>query len=293
MSTLKVGILLTLLTALLVWLGNFIGGQAGMIIALVFAAVMNIGSFWFSDKIVLAMTRAQPLEPSQAPRLFQLVQRLAERAGVPMPKLYVVPDPSPNAFATGRNPEHGIVAVNQGLLDILDQEEVEGVIAHEIGHIKHRDTLTMAIVATMAGAVMMIANLLQFAAFFGGMSRDDDERGNPLGMLAAAFLAPIAATLIQMGISRAREYEADRIGAEIAGSGRGLRDALVKLHRGVQAVPGHTPPQAAHLNIVNPFTGLRGMAALFSTHPPVEERVRRLDTMEKQLTGAHASMRGV
>lgn len=286
MSTLKVGILLTLLTALLVWLGNLIGGQAGMVIALIFAAVMNIGSYWFSDKIVLSMTRAQPIEPDQAPKLYQIVRRLADRAGVPMPRLYVVPDPSPNAFATGRNPEHGVVAVNQGLLDILDQEEVEGVIAHEIGHIKHRDTLTMAIVATVAGAVMMIANMLQFAAFFGGMRSDDEDGGNPIGMLAAALLAPFAATLIQMGISRAREYEADRLGAEIAGTGRGLRDALVKLHQGVQAVPGHTPPQAAHLNIVNPFTGLGGMAALFSTHPPVEERVRRLDAMERELRGA-------
>lgn len=284
MSTLKVGFLLTLLTALLVWLGNLLGGQAGMLIALVLAAVMNIGSYWFSDKIVLSMTKAQPIERSQAPRLYQIVEQLSQRAGVPMPRLYVVPDPSPNAFATGRNPEHGVVAVNQGLMDILDQEEVTGVIAHEIGHIKHRDTLTMAIVATVAGAVMMIANILQFTAFFAG-GRDDEEGGNPLGMLVAAMVAPIAAMLIQMGISRAREYEADRLGAEIAGTGRGLRDALVKLHQGVQQVPGHTPPQAAHMNIVNPFTGLGGLSALFSTHPPVEERVRRLDAIEHQLSG--------
>lgn len=279
MNTLKVGLLLTALTALLVWLGNFLGGTAGMVIALVLAAVMNLGSFWFSDKLVLKMTRAQPVDRSQAPELHAMVERLSERAGIPVPALYVVPDPSPNAFATGRSPEKGVVAVNQGLLDILDRDEVEGVIAHEIGHIKHRDTLTMAIVATIAGAVMMISNMLQFAAFFGG--GNDEEGGvNPLAALAMAMVAPIAAMLIQMGISRAREYEADRLGAEIAGTPLGLRDALLKLHRGVQAVPGHVPPQTAHLCIVNPFTGVGGLAALFSTHPPVQERVRRLEALQ-------------
>lgn len=248
-----------------------------MIIAVVLAAAMNLGSFWFSDKIVLAITKAQPVDESQAPRLYSMVARLSERANIPMPRLYVVPDPSPNAFATGRSPKNGVVAVNQGLLDILNESEVEGVIAHELAHIKHRDTLTMAIVATVAGAVMLIANILQWTSIFGG--HDSEEGGNPIAALAVAMLAPFAATLIQLGISRAREFEADKLGAEIAGNSLGLRNALVKLHRGVEAVPGAMPPQAAHMCIVNPFSGLGGMAKLFSTHPPVEERVRKLDAL--------------
>ena len=281
MSTIKVALLLTALTGLLVWLGNLFGGTGGMVIALVIAAVMNIGSYWFSDKIVLAMTRAKPVDEAEAPALYRMVRQLSERAAIPMPRLFVVPDPSPNVFATGRSPAHGVVAVNQGLLDILDRDEVEGVVAHEIAHIKHRDTLTMAIVATVAGAIMVIADIMRFSAFF-GFGRDDDE-GNPLAMLAMAFVAPIAAMLIQMGVSRAREYEADRAGAEIAGTGRGLQDALVKLHNGVLREPGHMPAQAAHMCIVNPFTGLRGLASLFSTHPPVEERIRRLEALERDL----------
>lgn len=281
MSTVKVAILLTALTGLLVWLGHLFGGTGGMVIAVVIAAVMNLGSYWFSDKIVLAMTRAQPVDESQAPELYRMVRQLSERADIPMPRLFVVPDRSPNAFATGRSPAHGVVAVNQGLLDILDRKEVEGVIAHEIAHIKHRDTLTMAIVATVAGAVMVIADIMRFSAFF-GFGRDDDD-GNPLVLLAMAIVAPLAAMLIQMGVSRAREYEADRLGAELAGTGRGLQNALVKLHNGVLHEPGHMPAQAAHLCIVNPFAGLKGLTSLFSTHPPVEERIRRLEALEPEL----------
>ncbi|MBS1712822.1 MAG: zinc metalloprotease HtpX [Armatimonadetes bacterium] len=284
MSTVKVAFLLTLLTGLLVWLGNLFGGTGGMVAALGIAAVLNLGSYWFSDKIVLRMTRAEPVDEAQAPELYRMVARLSERAAVPMPRLYVVPDRSPNAFATGRNPANGVVAVNQGLLDILDRTEVEGVIAHEIAHIKHRDTLTMAVVATVAGAVMVIADIMRFSAFF-GFGRDDDE-ANPVAMLAMAFVAPIAAMLIQMGVSRAREYEADRLGAELAGTGRGLQNALMKLHNGVLQEPGHMPAQAAHLCIVNPFSGLKGLVSLFSTHPPVDERIRRLEALEPDLRRA-------
>lgn len=280
MNTLKAGLLLAALTGLFVVVGNALGGQTGMVLGLLLAAVMNIGSYWFSDKIVLKMTRAQPVSPQQAPELYEMVGRLSERAGIPAPRLYVVPDPSPNAFATGRNPQNGVVAVNQGLLDILDRREVEGVVAHEIAHIKHRDTLTMAIVATLAGAVGMLAHMLHFATFFSG---SDDEGGNPLGALVLAMLAPIMAMVIQMGVSRMREYEADRTAAMLTGDAGGLKGALLKLHRGVQQVPGRIAPEAAHMCIVNPFAGLRGMANLFSTHPPVEERVRRLDALGAQV----------
>lgn len=276
MSNLKTGLLMAAITALLVVTGNAIGGSTGLVLALVMAVVMNMGAYWFSDKIVLAMTRAQPLDERQAPELYRMVERLSERAGIPMPRLYLVPDPSPNAFATGRNPAHGVVAVNQGLLQILDSREVEGVIAHEIAHIKHRDTLTSALVATVAGAIGSLANLAMFAAMFGG--RDDDR--NPLVELLAMIFAPLAATLIQLAVSRAREYEADKTAAELVGSPVGLRNALVKLHMGVQQVPGHIQPTAAHMCIVNPFAGVgSGLMKLFSTHPPMEERVRRLDAM--------------
>lgn len=276
MNTLKAGLLLAALTGLFVLMGRMIGGTGGMVIGLVLAAAMNLGSYWFSDKLVLKMTGAQPVDPAQAPELYDLVRRLSEKAGIPVPRLYVVPDPSPNAFATGRNPQNGVVAVNQGLLDILDRREVAGVVAHEIAHIKHRDTLTMAIVATLAGAIGVLAHMLHFASFVGG---SDEEGGNPLGALAIALLAPMMAMVIQMGVSRMREYEADKMAAEVTGDPGGLKNALLKLHQGVQRVPGHIAPEAAHMCIVNPFAGLRGLSNLFSTHPPVEERVRRLEAM--------------
>lgn len=276
MSTLRVGLMLVALTAILVLIGGLVGGKAGLIIAFAIALLMNFGSFWFSDKMVIAMTRAKPVTPAEAPRLHEMVERLSARAGLPKPRVYVVEDPSPNAFATGRDPAHGVVAVNTGLLDILDNDEVEGVVAHELAHIKHRDTLTMAIVASIAGAIMFLSMFARIAAIFGG-GRDDGE--SPLVLLLVAIFAPIAAMLVQMGISRAREYEADRMGAEIAGSPHGLANALSKLDRTIAQIPGHTPPQTAHLMIASPFKGLGGIATLFSTHPPAEERIRRLRAM--------------
>ena len=278
MSTLKVGVMIVALTGLLVLLGAVFGGAIGAGIAFSVAMAINFASFWWSDKIVIAMTRARPAGRSESPELFAIVERVAARAQVPTPKLYIVDDPQPNAFATGRSPAHGVVAVNSGLAAMLAPDEIEGVIAHEIGHIKHRDTLTMAIVAAVAGSIMMLASFARFAAIF-GIGRDDDDRGNIITLLLMAILAPIAAMLIQMGISRAREYEADRIGAELAGTPDGLASALLKLEQGSKLVPSsHMPPQAAHLCIVNPLAG-GGLLTLFSTHPPVAERVRRLRAM--------------
>jgi len=278
MNTLKVGALLAALTALFVAMGSWVGGPAGAAVALVFALVMNVATYWFSDRLVIAMTRAQPVSPSEAPELHAMVDRLSMLAGIPKPALYIVPDPSPNAFATGRDPKHAAVAVNEGLLRILDRPEVEGVIAHEIAHIKNRDTLTMTVVATVVGAIMMIANIAQFAAIFG---QSDEDGPSPLALLAMALVAPFAATILQLAISRAREYEADRTGALLAGTPRGLANALLKLERGAAVVPSHLPPQTAHLCIVNPLAGVGGfVATLFRTHPPVEDRVRKLMELE-------------
>lgn len=274
MNTLKVGLLLTALTALFVLVGAWIGGVGGAGIAFALAIVMNVASYWYSDKLVLGMVRAQPLGPSEAPRLHEMVARLSQRAGIPMPKLYIVPDPSPNAFATGRSPQHAAVAVNQGLMDLLDEQELEGVIAHELSHVRHRDTLTMTVVATLAGAIMLLATMARFAAFFGG--RDDEGGGSIFGLLIAALVAPIAASLIQLAISRAREYEADAGGARLAGSSKGLASALMKLERGAATTPSMASPSMAPLYIVAPMQVLRGLGRLFMTHPPVEERVRRL-----------------
>ena len=283
MNTARVGLLLVALTALFVTVGGLLGGQSGMVVALVLAVVMNVGSFWFSDRIVIKMTKAQPVDRAQAPELYEMVERLSGRAGIPVPKLYVVPDPQPNAFATGRSPERGVVAVNEGLLRMLDRPEVEGVIAHELGHIKHRDTLTMAVVASLAGAVMTLVNIAQFSAMFGGFGRSDDDEGGPsiVGLLVAIIVAPLAATLIQTGISRAREFEADAIAARLTGSPDGLISALQKLDVAAGRIPSDTArPETAHLNIVNPLRGgrggLGGLAGLFSTHPPTEARVAAL-----------------
>jgi len=282
MNTLKVGILLAALTGLFVMIGNMVGGQSGMIIAFIIAIVMNFGSYWFSDKIVLSMTRAKRVSETEAPELYEMVRRLSERASIPAPKLYVINDPSPNAFATGRSPSHAAVAVNTGLLNILNKPEVEGVIAHELAHIRHRDTLTMTIAATVAGAITMIAHFAQFAAFFGGGGRDEEGHGtNPIALLAMAIVAPLAAMIIQLAISRAREYEADRLGAQLAGTPQGLANALLKLERGNQAVPSHTNESIAPLYIVNPLSG-GGLTKLFMTHPPIQERVARLQAMTSQ-----------
>lgn len=280
MNTLRVGMLLAALTALFVVIGGMIGGQGGMIIALVLALVMNFGSYWFSDKLVLKMTRAQPLSETQAPHLHRMVDRLSERAGIPRPRLYYIPDPQPNAFATGRNPQNGVVAVNEGLLRLLNNDEVEAVIAHEIAHIKHRDTLTMAIAASIAGAVMTLANMAQWAMIFGAGRDNENGSSNLLGMLVAIIVAPLAATLIQMTISRVREFEADATAADLQGTPNAMISALQKLDRGAAMVPSSTAtPSMAHMQIVNPLRGggaASRFASLFSTHPPLEARVQRL-----------------
>lgn len=277
MNTLKTVVLLTFMTVLLVFVGGAIGGRSGMIMAFGLALVMNFVSYWFSDKIVLSMYGAQPVTEAQAPELYAMVRGLSQKAGLPMPKVYIIPDDTPNAFATGRNPEHGVVAVTQGIMRMLDREELEGVIAHELAHIKHRDILTGTIVATIAGAISMLAQMAHWALLFGGGSRrDDDEGGSPIVALVMMIVAPIAAMLVQMAISRTREYEADAGGSKIAGNPYGLANALLKLERGKEAVPMHDPkPATAHMFIVNPLSG-GGIMTLFSTHPPIAERVKRL-----------------
>ncbi len=280
-NVVKTGFLLTLLTLLLVWLGNLIGGQVGLIVALIFAVLMNFGSYWFSDKLVIAMSGAQPISEAEAPELYAMVRRLAQRAGLPMPRLYLVPEAQPNAFATGRNPQHGVVAVTQGLLQMMDRQEVEGVIAHELAHIRNRDTLIMAVAATIAGAISALAHMFYYATLFFG--HRDERGGNPLVALAMVILAPLTAMIIQLAISRAREYEADRIGAMIAGTPIGLANALRKLEVAAQRIPAeHAQPATAHMYIVNPLRG-EGLVVLFSTHPPVQERIRRLMAMPARL----------
>ena len=280
MNTLKTVVLLTFMTVLLVFVGAAIGGRNGMIIAFMMALVMNFVSYWFSDKIVLAMYKAQPVTEAQAPDLHAMIRRLVQKAGLPMPKVYIIPEEALNAFATGRNPEHGVVAVTEGIMRALDREELEGVIAHELAHIKHRDILTGTIVATIAGAISMLAQMAQWAMLFGGGRRDDsDEGGSPVVALVMMIVAPIAAMLVQMAISRTREYEADKGGAAIAGNPYGLANALLKLERGAQLVPMHdAKPATAHMFIMNPLTG-GGLMKLFSTHPPIAARVKRLKEM--------------
>ncbi|HXH09822.1 MAG TPA: zinc metalloprotease HtpX [Alphaproteobacteria bacterium] len=278
-NVLRTTVLLAALTALFLVIGGAIGGNQGMFVAFIFALLMNFGSYWFSDKIVLTMYRAQEVSPREAPELHRLVQRLAQRAGIPMPRVYIIPSDAPNAFATGRNPQHGAVAVTEGIMRLLDEDELAGVLAHELGHIRNRDTLIMTVAATLAGAITMLAHMAQWGAIFGGLGRRDDEgNGGVFGLLFMAILAPIAATLIQLAISRSREYFADSTGAAIAGSPRGLARALEKLHYASQRVPMEANPATAHLFIVNPLTG-GSLLNLFSTHPPIEERIRRLRRM--------------
>ncbi len=272
MSAFKTAILLGFLSALLLLAGQAIGGQGGLIIAFVFALVMNVGSYWFSDKIVLKMYRAT--EVGRDHPLYQLTARLARRADLPMPKVYVIPDESPNAFATGRNPSHAAVAATEGIIRLLPSDELEGVIAHELAHVRHRDILISSVAATIAAAIMVLANMAQWAAIFGGGSRD---RGgaNPIALIGMALLAPLAAGLIQAAISRQREFAADRGGAEIAGSPTGLANALRKIDAAARRVPLEANPATAHMFIVKPFSG-RGIASMFSTHPPTEQRVAAL-----------------
>lgn len=281
MNYLKTGILLVALTALFIFVGNLLGGRQGAQMAFIFALVMNIGSFWFSDKIVLAMYRARPITEADYPALFRIVRGLATGASLPMPKIYMIQQDSPNAFATGRGPKNAVVCVTSGIMDILDESELKGVLAHELGHVKNRDILIMSVVATVAGAIMMLSNMARWAMMFGGSgrSRDDDRGGsNAIGFLVAAIIAPIAAMLIQLAISRSREYAADKQGASLAHSTRGLANALRKLEEASKYKALPASPQTAHMFIVNPLRG-NLFATLFSTHPPIKERIRRLETM--------------
>jgi heat shock protein HtpX len=280
----KTGVLLAALTVLLVLIGGALGGQNGMLTAFVLAMVMNFGSYWFSDRIVLAMYRAQPVEEAQAPGLYRIVRTLATRAGIPMPRVYMLPDDTPNAFATGRNPQHAAVAVTEGILRLMSEEELEGVLAHELSHVQNRDTLTMAIAATLAGAITYMAQMAQWAMIFGGGRRDSDEDsggGGVVGGLLMIVLAPLAATLIQLAISRSREFQADASGAHMAGQPWGLAKALEKLEMASKMQPMQAAtPATAHLFIVNPLAG-GGWSTLFSTHPPIAERVARLRAMAR------------
>ena len=281
-NTFKTTILLSLLTILLVIMGGAVGGQGGMILAFFMAAAMNFGSYWFSDKIVLRMYNAREITREIHPAFYGLVERLAGQAGLPMPKVYIIPDDSPNAFATGRNPDHAAVAATEGILRILSTDELEGVMAHELAHVKNRDILISTIAATFAGAISMIGNMLQWGAMFGA-GRGDDENGGGsgglIGSLAMAIIAPIAALLIQMAVSRSREYLADASGADICGRPLALAGALRKLHSASQAIPmQNARPATAHMFIVNPLSGGRLMS-LFSTHPPMEERIARLESL--------------
>jgi heat shock protein HtpX len=276
----KTAILLAVLTAMLVLIGGAIGGQQGMVVAFVLALAMNFFSYWFSDRIVLAMYRAKPIEEAQAPRLYAMVRRLATRSGIPMPRVYLIPTDTPNAFATGRNPEHAAVAVTEGIMRLLDDEELEGVLAHELAHVANRDVLISTIAATLAGAITYLAHMAQWTAMFGGGRSDDEEGGgsNPVAMILLAVVAPIAAMLVQLAVSRAREFQADASGARVAGKSWGLAKALEKMHVAQQVAPMAANPATAHLFIVNPLSG-QALMRLFSTHPPIEERIARLRAM--------------
>lgn len=274
-NQLKTVFLLSLLTVLVILAGGAIGGRGGMQIAFIFAMVMNFGSYWFSDKMALAMTKAQPISREQSPELYAIVENLAYNANLPMPRLYMTPSPQPNAFATGRNPNHAAVAVTQGLMQLLNREELEGVLAHELAHIKNRDILISTLAAVLAGVITTLANWGQWALMFGGLGGDDEDGASGLAALPLIILGPIAAMLVQMGISRSREYLADSTGAEIAGNSYGLANALQKLERGSAVIPMQVNPSASHMFIVNPLNARR-VANLFSTHPPIEERVKRL-----------------
>lgn len=278
MNALRTTFLLALMTVLLVLAGQAIGGRSGMTVALVMAGIMNFVSYWFSDKIVLAMYGAKQVTDAEAPELYGMVRQLALQAGLPMPKVYIIDSPTPNAFATGRNPDHAAVAATSGIMRILTRDELMGVMAHELTHVKNRDILVSTVAATIAGAITYLAHMAQWAAMFGAGRHNDDDEGGGLGMLVMAIIAPIAAMLIQMAISRSREYGADKGGAEVSGNPLHLANALRKLQMANQQIPMHANAATAHMFIVNPLTG-GGLLSLFSTHPPMEERVRRLEEM--------------
>lgn len=279
-NSFKTALLLGLLTGIILGIGQLFGGSQGLAIAFVFATLVNFGSYWFSDKIVLAMYQAREVGLDEAPELYRVVQNLTLRAQLPMPRVFVIPSQSPNAFATGRDPKHAVVAVTEGILQIMNREELEGVIAHELSHVKNRDILIGSIAATLAGVILMLANIARFAAIFGvGRSeRDEEGGGGILGLILMSVLAPIAAVLIQMAISRSREFLADATGARIAGNPLGLASALEKLGRASQIMPLEARPETAHMFIVSPLSG-GSFVSLFSTHPTVEERVARLRAM--------------
>jgi heat shock protein HtpX len=278
-NMLKTTLFLALLTGLFIAVGGLLGGQSGMMMAFVFAVVMNFVSYWFSDKIVLKMYGAQPIGEAEAPAVHRIVRSLATRARIPMPKLYLIPSEAPNAFATGRNPQHAAVAVTHGILRIMDETELEGVLAHELSHVLNRDILISSIAATVAGAISMLANMAQWGLMFGGSRNDDEDRGtNPIALLLTAILAPLAAMLIQMAVSRSREYQADASGAKMTRNPGGLASALAKLGQASQMVPMNANPATAHLFIVNPLSG-RSLMNLFATHPPLEDRIARLRAM--------------
>jgi len=285
MNTLKTALLLTSLTLLLLFIGDYFGGQSGLILAFLFAGVMNFVSYFFSDKIALAMYRAQPVSREQAPRLYQIVERLTGKTGLPMPKIFVIPSDSPNAFATGRNPNHASVAVTQGILGLLNDDEMEGVLAHELGHVRNRDILISSVTATIAGAITFLARMGAWGAMFGGYGgRDDRNRGGGgLTALLMLILAPIAALLIQMAVSRSREYQADETGAHITGNPYALASALQKLDAYSRRVPMQATPSTAHLFIIQPLLGM-DFSSLFSTHPPTAKRIERLTGRPAEFT---------
>ncbi len=275
----KTALLLAVLTALFLFIGRAVGGEQGMIMAFGLAVVMNVGAYWFSDKIVLRMYGAREVSEAEAPGLHGIVRRLSIAAGIPMPKVYIIPTDSPNAFATGRNPAHAAVAVTEGIMRLLSQDELEGVLAHELGHVRNRDILIGTIAATLAGAIMMLARFAQFAAIFGGGGRDRDEGGGGvLGMLFLAIVAPLGAMLVQMAVSRSREYLADETGARFCGRPESLANALQKISYASQRVPMQASPATAHMFIMSPLSG-GGIMSLFSTHPPIEKRIERLRAM--------------
>lgn len=279
MNNLKTGILLVVLSGLLVWVGGLFGGGQGALLALGVAAAMNLGAYWFSDRMVLRMYKAQPVTEAEAPELYGMVADLSQRMGTPMPKVYVIPTDTPNAFATGRNPKHAAVAVTRGITRMLDREELQGVLAHELSHVRHRDILIGTIAATVVAAVGMLARFAQFAAIF-GMGRGDDEDGNPFALLIVTMVAALGAVMLQLAISRAREFEADAGAARLIGTGEPLARALEKMELGARRVPMEANPATAHMFIVSPLSGGRGAAGIFAklfrTHPPTAERVDRL-----------------
>jgi heat shock protein HtpX len=283
-NTFKTAFLLTLLTLLLMFIGRAFGGESGMLLALAFAAVMNFVSYFYSDKIALAMYRAQPVTREELPRAYAAVERLTQKIGIPMPKMYVIPNESPNAFATGRNPQHASVAMTQGILNLLNDEELEGVLAHELGHVNNRDILISSVAATVAGAITMLASMGRWAMIFGSMGGNrDDRRGGGIGALIMLILAPIAASLIQLAVSRSREYQADATGAHFTGNPYALASALAKLDAYSRRVPLQATPSTAHLFIIQPFLGMN-FGNLFSTHPPIAKRIERLTGRPAEFT---------